>query len=108
MMQVLTRDRHRAPSLCALGWTGAILWVPLLISAGAALHLSKNCLPELLLLSMRVLAAIRLTAASLAQTCSFCFWLRLLWSYVFSTRVGDGHVAHVDVDDDILADEISD
>jgi len=44
MMQVLTSDRDCAPSLCALGWTGAILWVPLLISAGAALQLPENCL----------------------------------------------------------------
>ena len=57
---------------------------------------------------MCVLAAIRLTAASLTQTSSSSFWLRLLWSCVFSARVGDGHVAHVDVDDDILADEITD
>ena len=60
------------------------------------------------MLRMCVLAAICLTAASLAQTSSFSFWLRLLWSCVFSAWVGDGHVAHVDVDDDILSDKITD
>lgn len=108
VMQVLARDRHSAPSLCAQGWTAAILWVPLLISASAALHLPNDCLSKLLLLSVRVLAAIRLTTASLAQTSSFCFCLRLLGSCVFGPGVGDGHVAHVDVDDDVLPDEIAD
>ena len=60
------------------------------------------------MLSMRVLPVIHLAAASLVQTSSFSFRLRLLWSRVFGAGVGDGHVAHVDVDDDILADEITD
>lgn len=60
------------------------------------------------MLRMGVLAAICLATASLAQTSSFGFWLRLLWSCIFSAGVGDSHVAHMDVDDDILADEITD
>ena len=60
------------------------------------------------MLSMGVLAAICLAATSLAQTSGFSFWLWLLWSRIFSARVSDSHVAHMDVDDDILADEITD
>lgn len=102
MVQMLTCYSHSASSLCAYRWTDIILRISILISAIAILHLPKKCLVKVLLLNMLLHIV-----ATICLTSRFSISLRLLRSCVFSSRVGNGHVAHVDVYDNILSNEIT-
>ena len=107
-MQLLAGNGYCAAGLCADWWTDAILLLPVLVSARAARHLPTDCLPKLVLLSMRGVSAIGLATGCLAEMRSLSLCLRLLRPCVFSPRVSDGHVPHVDVHNHILLDEIAD